>query len=238
MIGLLGGTFDPIHHGHLRSALEVRARLRLRELRFVPLARAVHRAQPCASAEARLAMVTAAIAGQPGFAVDGREIARDEPSRTYDTLRALRAELGATEPLCLLLGGDAFNGFLDWYRPLEILELTHLAVMQRPGAPLPRDTELRVQLQRRRVLDPDELAAAPGGRIWVQAVTPLAISASAIRALIARGEDARFLLPDAVLAIIAERRLYHQNREAVGSKQTCPPLSPMEEEPSPCSLSN
>ncbi len=208
MIGLLGGTFDPIHYGHLRSALEVFDTLSLRELRFIPLRRAVHRAQPLAPAAMRLELVTAAVAQQSGFIADGREIAHDGPSRTYDTLQSVRAELGQIEPVCLLIGGDAFNGFLDWYQPLKILEQTHLIVMQRPGAPMPRDPELRKQLQQRQARHVEELNDAPGGRIWVQPVTQLAIASTTIRSLIAAGKTARFLVPDAVLELIEQHQLY------------------------------
>ena len=208
MIGLLGGTFDPVHYGHLRSALDVFELLTLDELRLIPLNQAVHRAQPQAPAAARLAMVQAAVADQPGLIVDDREIERDGPSRTYDTLVSLRAELGLRVPLCLLIGADAFSGFLDWHRPLDILELTHLVVMQRPEAALPRDINLRTQLQERRTDQLADLRAAPGGRIWVQSVTQLAISATAIRHQIATGRSARFLLPDAVLEMIHAQQLY------------------------------
>ncbi len=208
MIGLLGGTFDPVHYGHLRSALDVFELLMLDELRLIPLNQAVHRAQPQAPAAARLAMVQAAVADQPGLIVDDREIERDGPSRTYDTLVSLRAELGLRVPLCLLIGADAFSGFLDWHRPLDILELTHLVVMQRPEAALPRDINLRTQLQERRTDQLADLRAAPGGRIWVQSVTQLAISATAIRHQIATGRSARFLLPDAVLEMIHAQQLY------------------------------
>ncbi len=208
MIGLLGGTFDPVHYGHLRSALDVFELLTLDELRLIPLNQAVHRAQPQAPAAARLAMVQAAVADQPGLIVDDREIERDGPSRTYDTLVSLRAELGLRVPLCLLIGADAFSGFLDWHRPLDILDLTHLVVMQRPEAALPRDINLRTQLQERRTDQLADLRAAPGGRIWVQSVTQLAISATAIRHQIATGRSARFLLPDAVLEMIHAQQLY------------------------------
>lgn len=208
MIGLFGGTFDPIHYGHLRPALEVLTALRLRELRFVPLKQAVHRPQPQAPVAARVAMLRAAVAGQPGFVLDTRELERPGPSWTYDTLRAVRAEIGADTPLGLLIGGDAFNGFLDWHRPGDILQLAHLIVMHRPGAPLPRAAEVRKLLDARRTENSAALHETPAGLIWTQSVTQLAISATAIRQGIARGESARFLLPEAVLAIIEEQALY------------------------------
>jgi len=133
MIGVLGGTFDPVHFGHLRPALEVCQALGLRELRLVPLRCAVHRPQPLASPEQRLAMLRAAVAGEPGLTIDDRELRRPGPSYTFDTLRELRAEQGPKQGLCLLLGADAFRGFLSWQRPEGILDLAHLVVMRRPA---------------------------------------------------------------------------------------------------------
>jgi len=207
MLGILGGTFDPIHHGHLRSALEVRQALGLEAVRFIPLAVAVHRSPPVANARQRLAMVRAALAGQPGFVVDDREIRRAGPSYTLDTLADLRRDL-PDAGLCLLIGGDAFQGFLTWHRPLEILELAHLVVMQRPGAAPTADPILAHLLAERQRHNPRALSATQAGGIFLQPVTQLDISASAIRTRLAAGNDVRFLLPDAVLEIIRSEGLY------------------------------
>ena len=201
MIGLFGGAFDPIHFGHLRAALEVREALRLDEVRLLPLGVAVHRQQPVADGALRLRMVQAAVAGVPGLVADDRELNRSGRSYTVDTLTDLRAEVGADVPLCLLVGGDAFNGFFEWHRPRDILGLAHLAVMRRPGSVLPRDPALREELELRRTEQPADLHAAPAGRIWLQAVTQLDISSTRIRRAIARGASPRFLLPDAVLEL-------------------------------------
>jgi nicotinate-nucleotide adenylyltransferase len=199
MIGLFGGAFDPVHFGHLRTALEVREALGLREVRLLPLNVAVHREQPAADGALRFRMLQAAVAGVPGLVADDRELRRPGGSYTVDTLTHVRAELGPDLPLCLLVGGDAFNGFLEWHRPRDILGLAHLAVMRRPGSVLPRDAALREELEHRRTQTPADLQAAPAGRIWLQAVTQLDISSTRIRRLIAAGRSARFLLPDAVL---------------------------------------
>ncbi len=137
MIGVLGGTFDPVHFGHLRPALEVRQALGLEELRLIPLRQAVHRSQPQASPEQRLAMLRLAVQGQgaEGLRIDDRELRRADESYTHDTLVDLRAELGPAVGLCLLVGADAFRGFLSWHRPDDILSLAHLIVMRRPGMP-------------------------------------------------------------------------------------------------------
>jgi nicotinate-nucleotide adenylyltransferase len=216
MIGIFGGTFDPIHFGHLRAALEIREALGLRELRLLPLNQAVHRAQPLADGALRLAMVRAAVDGEPGMVADDRELRRPGGSYSVDTLTEVRAEVGPDEPLCLLVGGDAFNTFFEWHRPRDILELAHLAVMRRPGSPLPRDPRLREALEHRQAQAPEDLHAVPAGRIWLQAVTQLDISSTRIRRAIGVGKSARFLLPDAVLDMATAAGCYAGAGDAAG----------------------
>lgn len=208
MIGLFGGTFDPVHFGHLRVALDVVQHLRLEELRLLPLAGAVHRRQPTASATQRMAMLEAAIREEPCLIADDRELRRGGPSYTVDTLQSFREELGAEVSICLLVGADAFEGLPDWHRPLDILELAHLVVMQRPGAATARDPWLRDQVRQRRIADPAALRAQAGGHIYFQTVTQLDISATRIRRLIAQGMSPRYLLPDAVLAMALANSCY------------------------------
>ncbi|MFP4062083.1 MAG: nicotinate-nucleotide adenylyltransferase [Halochromatium sp.] len=208
MIGLFGGTFDPVHHGHLRVALDVLQHLNLAQLRLLPLAAAVHRRQPIASPEQRMAMLRTAIRDEPLLIADDRELTRGGPSYTLDTLRSFRDELGATAPLCLLVGADAFDGFPDWHRPVDILDLVHLIVMQRPGAPTARDAWLRDQVEHRRTDDPAALRGRAGGHIYFHTVTQLDISATRIRRLLAQGRSPRYLLPDAVLAMARDNRCY------------------------------
>lgn len=207
MIGIFGGTFDPIHYGHLRPALEVQQTLGLEQVRFIPLAVAVHRDQPAAGPEQRLAMVRTAVSGQPEIFVDDREINRSGRSYTFDTLTELhREQPDAT--WCLCVGGDVYNEFLTWYRPLEILELAHLVVMQRPGADLPENPVLARLSRERSCMDCSELHATRAGRILFLPVTQLDISATAIRTQIATGLSPRFLLPDPVLQIIQREQMY------------------------------
>jgi len=208
MIGVFGGTFDPIHYGHLRTALDVVQALGLAELRLLPLKVAVHREQPVAGAELRLAMVRLAAAVQPGFVVDDRELTRDGPSYTVDTLASIREELGPERPLCLLVGGDAFAGFLDWHRPRAILDLAHIVVMQRPGTPGLSNAALRAETDRRHADGPRALQQSPAGRIYFQTVTQLDISSTHIRRMLAAGLSPRFLLPDAVLDRIEREQCY------------------------------
>ena len=208
MLGILGGTFDPIHHGHLRTALDVAEAVGLDEVRLIPLRHAVHRDQPETPAALRLAMVQAAIAGEPRFVADDREIRRDAPSYTLHTLESLRAERGDAEPICVLVGGDAFAEFLSWHRPHEILGLAHLIVMRRPGAEAIADAALRTFVERHRAASAAELRARPGGRVLFQPVTHLDISATDIRARLGAGRSARYLVPDAVLELIRREGLY------------------------------
>jgi nicotinate-nucleotide adenylyltransferase len=208
MIGVFGGTFDPIHLGHLRTALDCVQSLDLAELRLLPLKVAVHREQPVASAALRLAMTRLGAGAEPRFVVDDRELTRDGPSYTVDTLASLREEFGPARPLCLLVGGDAFAGFFDWHRPRAILDLAHLVVMQRPGAPMARDPALRAETGRRRADQPRALQQSPAGRIFFQTVTQLDISSTRIRRMLAAGMSPRYLLPDDVLALIEREQCY------------------------------
>jgi len=199
--GILGGTFDPIHYGHLRTAVDVAQALDLDSIRLIPLRDPPHRERPATPAPLRLKMVRAAVAGDPLFQVDDREMRRPGKSYTLDTLQELRRELGE-RPLCLLLGGDAFRGFPDWHRPERILDLAHLVVMQRPGEPHPALYPERHQD------DPSRLRQSLGGCILFQPVTQLEISATRIRDLVNAGLSPRYLLPEPVLHIVHRKGLY------------------------------
>jgi nicotinate-nucleotide adenylyltransferase len=209
-VGLFGGTFDPIHYGHLRPALEMREQLALSEVRFIPASRPPHRSEPCASPHQRLAMLRLALQGVAGMTIDERELRRDGPSFMADTLRSLRDEVGA-RPLVLLLGLDAFLGLPSWHEWHSIIEMAHIAVATRPGwerAQLEANGELA---QLWRVHGDDDHAVLrqnPAGRIVMTEVTPLAISATKIRAQLQQGRSPRFLLPEPVLDYIERNRLY------------------------------
>ena len=210
-IGILGGTFDPIHFGHLRMAQELHDELELAAIRFVPAASPPLRAAPQTSAAQRAEMVRLAIAGNPAFGLDLRELARTGPSYTFDTLSELRAELGANVPLALLLGGDAFLGLPGWHRWQELPQLAHMVVAHRPGA-VPDATrmppELQALWQQRASANSADLHSSAAGRIFLQRITALDISASHIRRTLQQGHSARYLLPEAVSDYIGAHRLY------------------------------
>lgn len=207
MIGLYGGTFDPVHYGHLRTAQEAVEALGLCELRFLPLNQPVHRSEPEANAAQRRAMLLAAIDQQPAFSVDESELRRGGPSFMVDTLRALREEV-ADQPIVLLLGVDTFNHFLDWREPLQIIDLCHLVIMSRPGYQLPTHGPLGALVAARRVLDPQRLRQQPGGLLHILPVAQLEISSSYIRKLLHNKKNPRYLLPDSVLELIRAQGLY------------------------------
>jgi nicotinate-nucleotide adenylyltransferase len=207
MIGILGGTFDPVHFGHLRPALEVQEALALEELRLIPCHIPPHRSQPHASAAQRMAMLEAAVGRHPVFRIDARELRRGGPSYTFDTLVSLREELGDAG-LCLLMGMDAFGDLTTWHRWDELMELCHLVVMTRPGADVPAGGELAGFIRCHRVPEAAGLRRRPAGLLLFQPVTALAISASRLRALLAEGLSPAFLMPDAVIEIINREGLY------------------------------
>lgn len=212
--GILGGTFDPIHLGHLRLAQELAEGLGLHQVRFIPAGLPPHRTPPFASPQQRLEMARLGIAGNPLFVLDEREIAKPTPCYTVETLLDLRCELGETQPLCLFMGADAFLGLSTWHRWRELFELAHIAVAQRPGFPgLTRAAatmppELRTELNRRLVNEPEALRGASAGAVIVQPVTALDISATQIRQALAAARSPRYLLPDAVLDYIQTNGIY------------------------------
>lgn len=216
-LGLLGGTFDPIHLGHLRLAEEAHEALGLAQVVLIPAGEPPHRGTPRSPASDRLAMVRLAAAGNAAFAVDAGEVFAETKSYTILTLERLRALHGPQRPLVLLLGADAFEGLPSWHRWHELLEFAHIAVANRPGF-APRGSALQDSLSPelaaactgRIVTDSGILRTAPGGKIVPFDMTPLAISASQIRALIHDGHSARYLLPDSVLDYIGLHHLYNR----------------------------
>ncbi len=211
LIGVYGGTFDPIHLAHLRVAEEVAEQLALDEVRFVPAARPNLRGEPSAAPSHRAQMVALAIAGNPRFALERCELDRPGVSYTVDTLEYLRAGAGAQAAFVLILGADAFARLPAWSRWERLPELAHIAVVARPGeaiAPERWDAALARLWRERRADAPSALAGDPAGRIVVAATRLLEISARDIRERLARGASVRYLLPDSVLDYIRSQSLY------------------------------
>jgi len=208
-LGILGGTFDPVHHGHLRLAIEITEAVDMDAVRLVPLYLPPHREPPAAPAALRLCMLNTAVAGTPNLTVDDRELRRARVSYTVETLAELRRECPG-RPLCLILGMDAFSGLEGWHRWREIIGLAHLAVARRPGSVLPPFGPIHDVLDRHGVTDPSGLHRREAGCLLIRDVPALDISASAIRARIAAGRSPRHLLPDAVLDLIERNSLYRE----------------------------
>ena len=212
MIGLFGGTFDPIHFGHLRLATELAEAFKLERVVFLPAGLPYHRGrEPHATADQRLTMVKLAIQRDSRFGVDDRELKREGPTYSYDTLAEIRAERGPDVPLVFLAGSDAFQKVNEWHRWTEIFDLAHFAVAIRggddvwsskgPGA-FPKEVWPRITLNLR------DLLGAPAGKVMTCAMTPLAISSTAIRSLAHDGASIRYLAPDPVVEYVRSHDLY------------------------------
>lgn len=183
-IGLLGGTFDPIHRGHIELAREAYEQLGLEHVRFIPVHIPPHRHTPVASAEHRRAMVELVINNIDFLKLDDRELNCDEVSYSVNTLKSLRGE-EPERPLCLLMGADAFQTIDSWYRWQEIPELAHIVIAQRPGITTALSAGINDTIQNRTAADVAELAAKPAGMFYFMDFPPVDISATAIRRALA-----------------------------------------------------
>lgn len=211
-VGILGGTFDPIHYGHLRLAEEMLEQADLGKILFIPAGTPPHRGVPLVTVQHRSAMVKLAIADQPAFVLDEREVRRSGKCYTVDTLRELRTELGETQPLCLLMGGDAFLELHTWHEWQQLFELAHIVVGYRPGYTLEErihsaTPELRHHYQQR-LCTVSDLSQKPCGGIVELAIPKLEISATLIRSRVAENRSIRYLLPNAVADYIHQHHLY------------------------------
>lgn len=205
---ILGGTFDPVHHGHLRMAVELRERLKVDRIAMVPCHIPPHREQPGTTSQDRLELLNLAIDGEPGLTVDDRELRREGASYTADTLRQLRSELGPEAPLAMVVGTDAFAAFDHWRDWQDIPELAHIVVVSRPGSRVDPDGEPARLLDRRRATDVADLHRQPAGLCLALDLPLLEISATGIRKRIRDGRSPRYLVPDRVWQAIRARNLY------------------------------
>ena len=210
LIGLLGGTFNPIHFGHLRMAQELVEVLSLAELRFIPAAKPPHKAVPAVSAQQRADMVQLAIADNPLFKLDTCELNRQGASYTIDTLIALREELGEHVSLCLIMGSDAFSKLDSWHRWNELLNYCHIVLVQRPDSQSqPKlSNPLTALLTNHYTENNEDLTEQSAGYIHMQHITAQDISATNIRHQLASGHTAKYLLPEQVLTYIKQQHLY------------------------------
>ena len=215
-LGVFGGTFDPVHLGHLRLAEEAADALALDRVRWIPAGWPALRGAPRVAARQRLEMVRLATAGNPRFEFDSAEVETATPSYTVPTLERLRADaaIGRLRPLVLLVGADAFAGMTGWHRWQSLFELAHIGVAHRPGYPVEAESlspALAEVFRARLSTDVADLAVAPAGRIATFAMTQLDISATKIRALLSKRQSARYLLPEALIAYIGQHHLYEEN---------------------------
>lgn len=206
-VGILGGTFDPVHYGHLRAAVEVREKLGLGDVHMLPSANPPHRPAPATSAEHRLAMLQGAISCQEYLVADDCEMRRSGPSYMVDTLAEFR-EQSPNDPLVLIIGQDAANGLDSWHRWKHLFELAHIAVMCRPGATSTYRGDLEAEMHKRRVKDPAALTRSPAGCAIAVEITQLEISSTAIREKAAAGLSLLYLAPPPVIEYIREHGLY------------------------------
>ncbi len=204
MIGIYGGTFNPVHYGHLRTALEMQEAFELDEIRLIPCYQPALKDRPQVSAEMRREMLELAIEGQQGFICDSRELDREGPSYMVDTLASLRKDF-PQQPLLLFIGTDAFSGLKRWHRWQALFDYAHIVVMTRPDAEsMPLDDFFKPRFQ----TTPSSLKTELSGRLYFQSVTQLAISSTKIRSLVEKQRCVRFLLPDNVLNYVAENNIY------------------------------
>lgn len=207
-IGLLGGTFDPFHLGHLELASSIYYQLQLKEIRLIPCAQPSLRNTPAATAEQRLQMVKIAAQDYSWLCVDDREIKRGSVSYTIDTVRELRLEM-PNIPLCFIMSMDQFLQFNRWQSWKEILETVHLIVASRPEYKLEMlNEEMKKIIQQHQIHDAHLLHEKIAGTIFFESISALPISGTEIRTRIKAGEDARNLVPEKVWEYICENKLY------------------------------
>lgn len=204
----MGGTFNPIHNGHLRTAVEVLEKFKFSSIRLLPCFQPVHKNSPSALPFQRLDMVSLAAKSCENISVDPREIERQGPSYSVDSLKEIRAEIGPNEPLVMVLGMDSFLSLSTWHKWQELIQYAHLLVVSRPGWEPDFIAELESFYENHRAPSADALQCAPSGLIWLETLTPLAVSSSMIRKLTFQQQSIAYLLPESVQQYIEQNKLY------------------------------
>ena len=205
---VMGGTFNPIHHGHLRSAVDILEHFQFKTVRMLPCFQPVHKDQPEVTADQRLQMVELGIQADVRLEVDPREIIREGASYTRDTLRELRQELGDEEPLIMVVGMDSFLSLPTWFHWQDLLQFAHILVISRPGWEPDFISSLEEFYEKHRAEHVAELQCAPAGKIWMESFTPLAISSSQVRKLCREGKSIAYLVPETIQRFIEAHSLY------------------------------
>ncbi len=218
MWAFMGGTFDPVHNGHLRTALEIQQWLGIERVALLPANVPVHRQQPERTAQQRLDMVRIAVADEPALYVDEQEVLSTQPSYTVLTLTALRRTLGQEVPITMILGMDAYLSLPSWQRWQELLQLAHIVVVKRPGWVYKPDAVMRRVSRDYAVQDKEKLLTTPAGHVIFHELTPLGISATQVRNLIGGGHSPRYLIPDGVWDYIQQEQLYGWSKTLEGKR--------------------
>ncbi len=216
LVAIFGGTFNPVHNGHIRSALELKQRLSIDHVYMVPAAMPPLRELPEVAAKERLQMLKLAVANEPELEIDERELAREGISYSVDTLAEYRAELSAQQALVMVIGSDAFLKLHQWHQWQRILELAHIVVIHRPGWSVDTQKlapELGQILKHHLGTSPEELSNRRNGVVWFEALTPIDISATLIRNAVAKGESISRFVPESVAEYIRCHGLYRKKSE-------------------------
>lgn len=206
-IGLFGGTFDPIHLAHLRMAIELKQACCIDDMRLLPAHIPPHKSAPAVNPERRLAMLQLALRYCPELSIDGRELRRNAPSYTVDTLEELAHEAPSPTSLCLCIGADSLVNLPTWHRWRRVLELANIVVAVRPGYAIPKSGPIAELLASQRITSA-ELNEHRAGKLVIVDTTLMAISATQIRTEIAAGRSAQFWVPDCVWRYIQQHGLY------------------------------
>lgn len=205
---IFGGTFDPVHFGHLRSALELAQWLGNESIDLVPTKDPVHKEAAAAAASQRIEMLNLACDSEPLLQVNDIEIRSNSPSYTVFTLRSIRKQIGEKRSLILVMGMDAFLSLQTWHDWQDLPLLAHLLIVQRPGYHPLLNAELQALVDAHQTNSREKLLASSSGSLMFHELTPLGISATQIRNQIEFGASPRYLLPDAVWEYIQEKKLY------------------------------